>query len=101
MKRAERRVILLEMKSISEVIAFEDDDEWSACDGIRKIASYYAGSGTKIYFAKGGDRAPTDQEKNLSKDVQLCHDLGIEVIYDVGKSGKIQSSSRLLKEYQQ
>jgi D-beta-D-heptose 7-phosphate kinase/D-beta-D-heptose 1-phosphate adenosyltransferase len=51
-------------------------------------------------FANGGDR----DEKNalnpnssLHKDIETCKNLGIEIIYNVGKSGKIQSSSDLVK----
>jgi hypothetical protein len=41
----ERRKILLEMSSISDVIAFDDMDERrSAIDALRKVHSFYAGS---------------------------------------------------------
>src|SRR5579864_3337722 len=45
-------------------------------------------------FANGGDRKP---EGDPVPDVDLCNRLGIKLVYNVGKSGKIQSSSELVK----
>lgn len=51
-------------------------------------------------FANGGDR----DEKNASNpnsslyhDIETCKRLGIRMVFNVGKSGKIQSSSELVR----
>lgn len=47
-------------------------------------------------FANGGDRKP---DGNPVPEVDLCAQLGIKMVYNVGHGGKIQSSSWLLKGY--
>src|SRR5574340_910385 len=46
-------------------------------------------------FANGGDRKP---DGDPIPEVELCNKLGIQLVYNVGKSGKIQSSSELVKK---
>ena len=53
-------------------------------------------------FANGGDRNAKDAENPQSylyKDIELCKTLNIKIMYNVGKGGKIRSSSQLLKNY--
>jgi len=53
-------------------------------------------------FANGGDRNEEDAKNPNSSqyyDVEMCKKLGIQMIFNVGKGGKIRSSSKLLKEY--
>ena len=53
-------------------------------------------------FANGGDRNNKDAENPLSSlhhDINMCKKLGIKIVYNVGKGGKIRSSSELLKKY--
>jgi len=91
LSREERKIILSEFRSISEVIAFEDSDG-SACDAIRQVHEKFKDSAQKIIFANGGDRtADNIPEKDF------CEKHGIEILYGIGKSGKIQSSSRVLE----
>lgn len=45
-------------------------------------------------FANGGDRFATDVP-----EFQICQDLGIKMVFNVGRGGKIRSSSELLKAY--
>jgi len=91
MQREERKYILMEMKSISEVISFDDKDN-TACDGIQKIYSFYSGSGENLVFAKGGDRTVGN-----TPEQDLCKKLWIEVKFGIGWEDKPQSSSWLLK----
>jgi len=49
-------------------------------------------------FANGGDRSPTVTDIPSSEH-QVCNELGIEMIFNVGRGGKIRSSSELLKDY--
>ena len=53
-------------------------------------------------FANGGDRNKKDAanpNSSLYKDIRTCERLGIEIVYNIGKGGKIQSSSWLLTAY--
>ncbi len=53
-------------------------------------------------FANGGDRNEADAanpKSPLYKDINTCKKLGIEMVFNVGKGGKIQSSSWLLSKY--
>ena len=46
-------------------------------------------------FANGGDR----KDESLIPESPVCKKLGIEMIFNVGKNGKIRSSSELLEKY--
>jgi cytidyltransferase-like protein len=46
-------------------------------------------------FANGGDRHP---EGDPVPEVTLCQELGITMIYNIGKGGKVQSSSWLIEK---
>ncbi len=53
-------------------------------------------------FANGGDRNEEDAKNPESSqyyDVKTCKKLGIQIVFNVGKGGKIKSSSEMLKEY--
>jgi len=53
-------------------------------------------------FANGGDRNEADAANPKSPlywDINTCKKFGIKMAYNVGKGGKIQSSSWLLAEY--
>jgi len=45
-------------------------------------------------FANGGDRFADN-----IPEFKLCNDLGIKMVFNIGRGGKIRSSSELLKEY--
>ena len=49
-------------------------------------------------FANGGDRSPqlTDIP---SSEHKVCNELGIKMVFNVGRGGKIRSSFEMLKEY--
>jgi D-beta-D-heptose 7-phosphate kinase/D-beta-D-heptose 1-phosphate adenosyltransferase len=52
-------------------------------------------------FANGGDRTEKDAnnpDSSLYKERQIHKKLGIEMIYNVGYGGKVQSSSELVKK---
>ncbi|HEV7424663.1 MAG TPA: adenylyltransferase/cytidyltransferase family protein [Candidatus Paceibacterota bacterium] len=53
-------------------------------------------------FANGGDRNEEDSKNpnsSLYYEVDVCKKLGIKMVYNVGRGGKIRSSSELLKKY--
>lgn len=53
-------------------------------------------------FANGGDRNEkdaNDPKSSLYKERKIHKKLGIEMVYNVGRGGKVRSSSDLLREY--
>lgn len=46
-------------------------------------------------FANGGDR----KDEASIPEAEICKKLGVEMVFNVGQSGKIRSSSDLLKTY--
>jgi D-beta-D-heptose 7-phosphate kinase/D-beta-D-heptose 1-phosphate adenosyltransferase len=53
-------------------------------------------------FANGGDRNErnaADPASSLYWDINTCKDLGIQMVFNIGDGGKIQSSSWLLADY--
>lgn len=53
-------------------------------------------------FANGGDRNEKDADdpkSSLYKERQIHKRLGIKMVYNVGRGGKIRSSSELLRSY--
>jgi cytidyltransferase-like protein len=53
-------------------------------------------------FANGGDRNEKDSKNpasSLYKDINTCKALGIEMVFNIGDGGKVQSSSWLLEKY--
>ncbi len=53
-------------------------------------------------FANGGDRNEKDAANpasSLCRDIATCRELGIQMVFNVGDGGKVQSSSWLLEEY--
>jgi glycerol-3-phosphate cytidylyltransferase-like family protein len=49
-------------------------------------------------FANGGDRSPNKTDLP-SLEYQICKELNIKMVFNVGRGGKIRSSSELLKAY--
>ena len=86
----ERKAILENLKSVDEVIAFEDDDKGSAMNALKKIKDNYPEA--KIIFCNGGDRG-----KDNIPEMELD---GISFEFGVGGNDKKNSSSWILKEWQ-
>ena len=106
MKFEERKEIIEGFKYINQVIPFDDSDD-TASDLIRRVHNIYQSDNYEydasdlghagyidyheIYFANGGDRG-----KGNVPEVEVCKDVGVEMLWGVG-GGKIQSSSDLIK----
>jgi cytidyltransferase-like protein len=89
MPEAERREIIEALDCVDKVIVSghkKNTKDMSVCEEIKKIKP--------DIFANGGDR----NALNIP-EYKLCNNLGIEMIFNVGKGGKIRSSSELLKDY--
>ncbi len=97
MNENERKEIVASFSAVDEVITTghtENDPDRSICRELRKLRP--------DIFANGGDRTSEDaQKKNspLNPDVLLCKELGIKTVFNVGKGGKLRSSSELVKRF--
>ena len=53
-------------------------------------------------FANGGDRTTADagrKTSSLNPEVELCRKLGIKTVFNVGRGGKMRSSTELLSRF--
>ena len=97
MKGAERREIIKALRCVDAVLLSghsENPKDMSVHRELLKIRPHI--------FANGGDRDEKnahDPKSSLYKEMQTCKKLGIKMVYNVGKGGKIRSSSELLKNY--
>jgi len=90
MPEKERLYIVNAIRYVDEVILTshsENTTDMSVCEELEKIKP--------DIFANGGDRKP---DGDPVPEVELCKKLGIQMVYNIGKSGKIQSSSDLVKK---
>ena len=80
----ERAEIIREFASVSVVTRFDDSDN-TACDAIRKFQP--------DAFANGGDR-----KKENTPEMDLCDQLGVQMLWGIGGKDKPQSSSWLVNK---
>jgi cytidyltransferase-like protein len=97
MPEAERKEIIEAISGVDEVIISshpENPEDMNVSEEIKKIKP--------DIFANGGDRDEKnamDPNSSLYKDIKTCEILGVRIVYNVGRGGKVRSSSALLKEY--
>ena len=91
----EREMIMNALKSVIDVIAFDDSDK-TCIDGIRKAIEKYPNR--KIKFANGGDR--NDNTSPLPEKV-YCEQNKVKVLWGIGGNNKANSSSWILKKWRQ
>ncbi|MBL8029656.1 MAG: adenylyltransferase/cytidyltransferase family protein [Candidatus Doudnabacteria bacterium] len=90
MPEKERVEIIKSIRYVDEVILTKHEPgpkDMSVCQALEELRP--------DIFANGGDRKP---DGDPVPEVELCNRLGIELVYNIGKSGKIQSSSELVKK---
>lgn len=96
MPEQERKAIIEAIKYVDEVVITshpESPSDMSVCKELEAIHPNI--------FANGGDRDKKDADtssSSLNPEQALCQKLGIKLVFNVGKSGKIQSSSDLVKK---
>jgi len=92
---AERETIMKSLKNVIDVLSFDDSDK-TCVDGIREAIKKYPNH--KIMFANGGDRndktAPDSEKK-------FCDQNNITTLWGVGGEYKSNSSSKILKRWQE
>jgi len=94
MPEADRQEIIQAFECVDEVyltehhdkINFNDPVDRSVCVALNKIRPHI--------FANGGDRFADD-----IPEFQMCNELGIEMVFNVGHGGKVRSSSDLVSSY--
>ena len=89
----ERKIIMESIKNVIDVLEFDDNDK-SCIDGIKKAIVKYKNH--KIKFANGGDR---DSKNTL--ELKFCKDNKIETLWGVGGNDKSNSSSWILKKWEE
>lgn len=95
MPEQERKIIVESIRYVDAAVLTthpEDPKDMSVSATLEKLRP--------DIFANGGDRDEknaADPMSSLYHDIETCKKLGIEMIFNVGKSGKIQSSSDLVK----
>jgi D-beta-D-heptose 7-phosphate kinase/D-beta-D-heptose 1-phosphate adenosyltransferase len=87
---SERAAIVGNLKSVDEVLEFDDFDG-SARDAIRRVRAKYPAA--KIIFGNGGDRTSTNIPE---MDIQ---DVNLEFKFGVGGNNKANSSSWILEDW--
>ena len=80
----QRKEILDAIKGVILVDSVDDKDG-TVCEAIREHKP--------TYFANGGDRKKTN-----TPEVELCNQLGVELLWGVGGDKKSESSSELVKK---
>lgn len=99
MDEQDRKEILESLVSVDRVLITghtKDDADRSVCRELRKLKP--------DIFANGGDRTPADAKKaasSLNPEANLCEALGIKMIFNVGKGGKLRSSSELVTRFRE
>ncbi len=91
MGEVERKEILEAITGVDEVVISshtKNTKDPSVCEEIKKIKPHI--------FANGGDRKPS---WDPVPEVSICKELGIKMVYNIGRGGKVCSSSELVKNY--
>ena len=86
----EDRVAVLEAIEWIDRVVVSADGDGGCSKTLRMIAEQYPTS--KLRFLKGGDRVPSTMP---SAEVEVCRELGIEIIYGVGDKG--EGSSKVVE----
>ena len=89
MPARERKELLEALKDVNEVVVTKhpkNPKDMSVCAELRKIKPHI--------FANGGDRT-----RGNIPEVVVCKEIGCKMIFNVGRCGKVQSSSWLLADY--
>jgi len=89
----ERKIIMKNIKGVEDVIEFDDSDK-SCIDGIKKAMSLFQNN--TIKFANGGDR-----NDKTTPEIEFCDKNKIETLFGIGGNDKSNSSSWILKRWQE
>ncbi len=85
----ERKEIIEALAPVDRVVLTshsEDPGDMSVCGELKTLKPHV--------FANGGDRL-----NHNTPEVDICKEIGCEMLFNVGQGGKVQSSSWLLADY--
>lgn len=88
----ERKEIIESLKGVDRVVLTKHNknpDDMSVCRELRELKP--------SIFANGGDRS--GKGKLPTPEVAVCKEINCRMVFGVGRGGKIQSSSWLLKKF--
>lgn len=97
MPQNERKEIIEALKWVDKVVLTGHGPrpkDMTVCTELQKIKP--------AIFANGGDRNKKDANNKMSSlnpEQALCQKLGTKMVFNVGRGGKVQSSSWLLKKF--
>lgn len=89
MHQRERKAIIEALRVVDKVVLTKHPshpEDMSVCQALEDIKP--------DIFANGGDRT----KKNIP-EVAVCNKIGAKMVFNIGPSGKVQSSSWLLSKY--
>lgn len=89
MPQEERKEVIEAIRGVNEVILTNhppDPQDMSVCEELRQIRPNI--------FANGGDR-----KQNNIPEVAVCEEINCKMVFNVGRGGKVQSSSWLVERY--
>lgn len=98
MQEQERKIVIEAIRYVDEVVISSHDK--NAAGALAMSVSKELEKVHPDIFANGGDRDEknaADPNSSLHHDIETCKKLGIKMIFNIGHSGKIQSSSDLVK----
>ncbi len=99
MNERERKEVIEGLRAVDRVVITKhmpDAEDMSVAEALRELCP--------DIFANGGDRNEADAanpSSSLYKDLAACKESGIEMIFNIGEGGKVQSSSWLLEKYRE
>lgn len=85
----ERKIIIENLAMVDEVIGFEDDENGTCINALKKIKNLYPKD--EIIFCNGGDRNITNIPEMVLKEINF--------VFGVGGNNKLNSSSSILKDF--
>jgi rfaE bifunctional protein nucleotidyltransferase chain/domain len=86
MNEKHRMELVRAIKGVDDVLLW-DDGTPTVSGALRKLKP--------DIFAKGGDRSSLD----MIPEAAVCKEIGCKIVMDIGKGGKVESSSWLLKRF--
>ena len=89
----EREIIMKSLKNVIDVLSFDDSDK-TCINGLKNAINKYPNC--KIKFANGGDR-----NNQTTPEKKFCDENNIETLWGIGGTDKSNSSSWILKKWQE
>ena len=89
----EREIIMKSLKNVIDVLSFDDSDK-TCTNGLKNAINKYPNC--KIKFANGGDR-----NNQTTPEKKFCDENNIETLWGIGGTDKSNSSSWILKRWQE